>query len=177
MSEKDSRVLKNSDNKEEISWRYIKPVEGEMAFEKYPEILGKCTGCSICESVCSLQHFGVVARPLSAIKVEKDYYNWVIRTRPHVMTITRKVCLQCPGKSACMVACPAEAISRVDGAVVIDKEKCTKCGTCVRACPYGAVTLVRKQLVKCDLCGGDPQCVKWCPPKVLEYVVVKKGAK
>lgn len=145
-----------------------------MAFEKFPEVLSKCTGCGICEAVCSLHHFGVVSMPLSAIKVEKDYYSWMNREAPHLVTITRVVCRHCPGESACKLACPVNAISRVDGAVVIDKEKCIKCGACVRACPYGAVWLVNKQIIKCDLCGGDPQCVKFCPPRVLQYVVVKK---
>lgn len=174
MSEKDSRVLKNSNEKEEISWRYIKPVEGEMAFEKYPEMLGKCTGCGICEAVCSLQHFGVVSLPFSAIKVEKNYYDWMNRTSPHLMAISRTVCHQCPGQAACIMACPVNALSRVDGMVKLDKEKCTKCGKCVKACPYNAITFARKELIKCDLCGGDPQCVKFCPPRVLQYVVEKK---
>jgi Fe-S-cluster-containing dehydrogenase component len=29
---------------------------------------------------------------------------------------------------------------------------------------------VKKNAFKCDLCGGDPQCVKWCANTALKYV-------
>jgi Fe-S-cluster-containing hydrogenase component 2 len=28
----------------------------------------------------------------------------------------------------------------------------------------------RRKATKCDLCGGDPQCVKACPSAALRYV-------
>jgi len=58
------------------------------------------------------------------------------------------------------------------GAVVVDEEKCTGCGLCVMACPYGAVRLdpVTGKAIKCDLCGGEPVCVKHCPFGALAFV-------
>ena len=173
---KQKNLKKTPEKKEKILWRFVKPVEGESAYEKYPEMVGKCTGCRICEAVCSFEHFGVVTPQLSAIKVEKNFYNWLVRASPHSVAISRRICLQCLGEPPCMKACSTGAINRSDGAVIIDKEKCTKCGLCIKACPYGAIRFdkAKRELIKCDLCGGDPQCVKWCPAHVLEYVVVKK---
>lgn len=50
------------------------------------------------------------------------------------------------------------------GAVLVEEEKCTSCGACVRACPGKVMRLhprTRKAMV-CDLCGGEPECVKAC---------------
>jgi Fe-S-cluster-containing hydrogenase component 2 len=40
---------------------------------------------------------------------------------------------------------------------------------CVSVCPAGAITLdlVEGTASKCDLCGGEPKCVTYCPAKVL----------
>jgi Fe-S-cluster-containing hydrogenase component 2 len=41
----------------------------------------------------------------------------------------------------------------------------------VEACPFEAVFLdprAEKAMV-CDLCGGAPQCVKWCPTAALSF--------
>jgi Fe-S-cluster-containing hydrogenase component 2 len=28
----------------------------------------------------------------------------------------------------------------------------------------------KEELVKCDLCGGQPQCVEWCPTGAIRFV-------
>jgi Fe-S-cluster-containing hydrogenase component 2 len=40
------------------------------------------------------------------------------------------------------------------------------------SCPFGAIFLHGDISVpfKCNLCGGDPQCVKSCPKKALLFV-------
>jgi Fe-S-cluster-containing hydrogenase component 2 len=39
-------------------------------------------------------------------------------------------------------------------------------------CPFGGVGIDAKQgkVVKCELCEGDPICVKFCEPEALLYV-------
>mgnify|MGYP003592699454 CR=1 FL=1 len=44
----------------------------------------------------------------------------------------------CVGCGACASECPNEAISEVDGKMVIDPDKCVECGTCADVCPVGA---------------------------------------
>lgn len=54
--------------------------------------------------------------------------------------------------------------------VEVNKNVCVGCLMCVNVCPVGAITLdpVEGVASKCDLCQGDPQCVAYCPAKVLK---------
>jgi len=71
----------------------------------------------------------------------------------------------------CAEACPAGAIARgADGAVVVDRDACTACGACNGACPYHVIRYDRGgKAVKCDLCGGDPHCAKYCILQAIEH--------
>ena len=92
------------------------------------------------------------------------------------------VCQQC-ADAPCLEACPEEAISRdaKTDAVVVDQDLCIQCGSCVSACVIGLDAVASEQKLairldedtqfplKCDLCGGDPQCVKFCPTEALVF--------
>lgn len=73
-----------------------------------------------------------------------------------------------------MAVCPKEAIFRDAelARVAIDYDRCISCRLCISACPFGAMGFdaERQKVFKCDLCGGDPQCVRFCYPKSLDYV-------
>ena len=62
-------------------------------------------------------------------------------------------------------------LSVVAGVVVVDSSICTGCGECITACPLHALSLDEEKPVvfKCELCGGDPECVKWCDRGVLVH--------
>ena len=52
----------------------------------------------------------------------------------------------------------------VTKAVIVDRAKCISCGKCINACP-GTVPYLHpgdNKAVICNLCGGDPECVKVC---------------
>ncbi len=72
-----------------------------------------------------------------------------------------------------MAACPAKAISEdpKTGARLVNESKCIKCTLCLQICPFGANAYdVRgRRILKCDLCGGDPQCAKVCPSGAVTY--------
>ncbi len=46
---------------------------------------------------------------------------------------------ECTGCETCVEVCPAEAISMKDDKAEIDQEKCTQCETCVPECPVEAI--------------------------------------
>jgi Fe-S-cluster-containing hydrogenase component 2 len=126
--------------------------------------LDKCTGCRTCELACSFGHHGEYNPARSNIQVsvftENAFY-------------VPMVCTQCD-KPFCGEACPTGAISasEVNGAyaVLVDKGKCVGCKMCTLACPFGAIRYRGEGYVeKCDLCGGNPECVTFCVPGALEF--------
>jgi ferredoxin len=54
-----------------------------------------------------------------------------------VVKLKKDECIAC---GACVDACPVEAIT-LEETAVIDAEKCTDCGTCVEECPVDALEL------------------------------------
>jgi Fe-S-cluster-containing hydrogenase component 2 len=75
------------------------------------------------------------------------------------------LCAQCHDYP-CVGSCPTQALSTdpVTSAVLVDKEKCISCGNCIGACP-GNVPILHpgdNKAVICNLCNGDPECVKVC---------------
>ena len=146
----------------------IRKVGDEMKMIKvlavFPE---RCTGCHICELYCSFRKSKVFNLARSRIHV--------IRNEPYIDAPV--VCLQC---GLCIDACPAGLITRdrKTGAIVINEKKCTGCALCISACPYGVLTMdpIANIALKCDLCDGDPECVKHCPEKALLYIDVEKAS-
>ena len=59
--------------------------------------------------------------------------------------------------------CPESALHiGSQGEIVVTPDACTACGTCETLCPVGAIELFEDLPYVCDLCGGDPSCVKSC---------------
>ena len=82
-----------------------------------------------------------------------------------------------------MAACPVEGAMYIDeqtGARCINQEMCIGCKLCIEACgsyydpPRIAFDPERGKAIKCDLCGGDPQCVKWCSNGALKYITLSE---
>ena len=83
-------------------------------------------------------------------------------------------CRQCKN-APCVAACQipyAITQNSETGVVTISEEKCVKCGDCIDACPFGAIKYHpdKKTLMICNLCNGDPACVKYCRDKAINYL-------
>ena len=125
----------------------------------------KCNNCKDCETACIESHSSLTSQGLSCIRILKDSLD-----EDFFFPIA---CKQCE-KPPCQDICPKEAIFRDTemNRVLIDRQKCVGCGMCVSACPFGAMRVYKNKSksYKCDLCSGDPQCVKICEPNALEYL-------
>ena len=124
----------------------------------------KCTGCRLCELVCSVTHDGVSNPARSRIRVVK----W-----EDVGVYVPMICQQCES-APCDAVCPVGAIKRdadLD-CLIVDHDVCIGCRSCVSACPFGAMNYNHKdrRVFKCDLCGGKPQCVAFCEEKAVDFV-------
>lgn len=121
----------------------------------------KCTGCRLCQLICSYHNFKTLSLARSRIRV---FYN------PPGFDVPT-LCYHCDNPK-CLKACPSEAISKKMDLVVINEALCDGCGECVSACPYTGVFLdpVREKAINCNLCG---QCVKECPTECLTFKDVK----
>ncbi len=122
-----------------------------------------CTGCRSCELACAFAH---------SVKGKMGVSRIYPLPAGGPDLFTPVVCLQCDDP-ACVKSCLVDALTRDDGLGIIrlDQEKCVKCMACVAACPFGCSVhdSLHDQVVKCDLCDGDPVCAHFCPTKALDF--------
>jgi len=127
----------------------------------YPD---RCTGCHNCELACSFFHDGEFRLPASRIRV----HSWEMEGISVPTT-----CEQCED-APCVTVCPTSAMYHDPARyrVAWDEAKCIGCRMCTLACPFGAVVYEAssRRILKCDLCGGTPECVTFCPVHALEYL-------
>ncbi len=123
----------------------------------YPD---KCTGCRQCAISCALNKRGECNPKKGAINVLRDEFE-----RYEIQF----VCLQCDDPE-CTTVCMQKAIAKGEDDIVrIDPDKCIGCRMCVVACPYGAITSFDGDIIKCDLCDGDPVCIRYCSTNAVVY--------
>ena len=128
--------------------------------------LARCSGCSRCEVHCSFFHSGKIGRSGARIKVVK---------MEEIGVDYPVVCQQCAERYC--TRCPEKAI-QVDslGQIIVSPTLCTACGTCEIMCPIGAIELYEEIPHVCDLCGGDPRCVKACTLDAIRFEPDLSGA-
>jgi len=127
----------------------------------------KCTGCGVCEMVCSASKDKAFNPRMSRIRV--------VKIEPMVVTaLTCRLCKDAP----CVASCPRKALEQSDenGVIIVDEEKCNGCGWCIESCEFGAITLHPKKRVifACDLCEGKTPCVKFCIRDALEFAALDR---
>jgi Fe-S-cluster-containing hydrogenase component 2 len=124
-----------------------------------------CTGCRICELICSFTHENGVFNPKKS-RIHVAFSGIPAIPKPIV-------CVQC-AKAPCITSCPTEpkSLSKDEkiGAILVDESTCIGCGACIEACPFGAISLHPEKNIAiiCDLCEGNPACVKLCPTNALK---------
>jgi len=123
----------------------------------------KCTGCRLCEMACAVTNTGMFDLTQSRIKIinfGREFFQFPI------------LCLQCE-EPLCAQVCPTGAITKdeTSGIVKVSKTKCVGCRMCVVACPFGNISFStqERKAIKCELCDGDPQCVRFCVTEALQY--------
>lgn len=135
-----------------------------------------CTGCRSCEYACSQYHEKGVVRPSVAKIHVKRFYGVVD---------VPVICWHCDD-SPCVKACPTnpKAITKDKDTNVIkyiDDKTClgAKCNKCIEACPS---QFLRRHPdtgwpMFCDLCDGDPHCVKACKQQAEDTAPVLRANK
>lgn len=124
----------------------------------------RCDGCGECETACARAKSGTGDVRHSRIRIlggggaDKGF--------------ELALCRQCADPK-CVLNCPAGALIRDDeeGNIPWDGDKCVDCLLCTVGCAYGGITFNPEtaRVMKCDMCGGDPACVKACPKGALEF--------
>ncbi|NPV70018.1 MAG: 4Fe-4S binding protein [Firmicutes bacterium] len=99
--------------------------------------LDRCWGCHACEVACKREHG--LPPGAAAIRVERIGPRRIggrLRT-----AYVPCLCQHCEDP-VCSAACPFEAFEKgPHGEVRIVRDRCTCCGQCAEACPYGAIEL------------------------------------
>jgi anaerobic carbon-monoxide dehydrogenase iron sulfur subunit len=137
-----------------------------------------CMGCRLCQTACSQIKEQVIRPAIARVQVPQYY--------PGVEFPV--LCYQCGDEAKCIEACPVAALtldtSKKLNTIAIDTTKCLRtakggdCTLCQDECPGNAVTYhpTSKAPLICDLCSGDPACVKACYSNTLTLKGVKMAA-
>jgi len=124
----------------------------------------RCTGCRYCEIACSFYHF-------KEFSFEKAHLHILFDSK--IGEFEAIYCQHCE-EPLCVAACPNEAAVKDEetGHVRINPVRCIGCKTCVITCPLSVPWFNEEFHVsmKCDFCGGDPQCTKFCSPQAIRVV-------
>ena len=143
----------------------------------------KCIGCRTCEVACALAH--PIGDGTAQVLSPENF-----KPRLHLvkdLKITAPVqCRQCEN-APCVNACPTGALVYRAGTVQLLEARCIGCQTCVLACPFGVIEVIRVPVTqqklgspstrttvsvahKCDLCidvPSGPACITVCPTNAL----------
>lgn len=122
----------------------------------------KCTGCKVCELACyysKSRKFNPHKSRIRIVKLDRVGVDYPI------------LCKFC-SNPACIAGCPEGALYQDQNNIIrVDEVKCKGCWEfCVNSCEFGAIFFdgERRLPLICDLCHGEPACVKWCPTLALE---------
>lgn len=133
-----------------------------------------CSGCMRCMIACSTHKNGATSLTGSRIQVIRHEGHAISRIDEEDDLVFDVMTCQHCDHPHCVDFCPTLSIRKDSetGCVTIRSETCVGCRMCMISCPFGAISYdgKRKSVMKCDLCGGDPQCVRFCPTQALAFL-------
>ena len=110
----------------------------------------KCSGCHLCAMVCSLFHSGIIHIEKSAIRIQKDDLDTSLNTP--------LLCRQCK---------EMKCLDGEEGGKPQERKKFIWSHNRAKRCPFDALTILGENAYHCDLCLGNPQCIKVCTTGAL----------
>jgi len=136
------------------------------AFETISFKSEQCNGCNDCMLACA-----------RAKSQSDDVVHSRIQVVPSEGGFELAMCRQC-GDPECVLNCPAAALSKdaASGVVEWDETKCVNCLLCTVGCAYGGIVYDpgAGHVMKCDMCAGDPACVKACTHGALKHLTTNR---
>ena len=130
----------------------------------------RCIGCHACTVACKMENDVPLGDFRTSVKyVEKGVFPQV---RRHFTVLRCNHCDAAP----CVEICPVNALEkRPDAIVDLDRDLCIGCTACMQACPYDAIYLNEDKGVaeKCHYCAHrtaldlEPACVNVCPVEAI----------
>lgn len=101
----------------------------------------KCKACRRCEVACIAAHHGLSFK--DAMKSRDTLVSRVQVVKAEGLKTSVR-CHQCQDAPCCNI-CPADALEQDEnGVITFNESLCVACEMCVKACPYGAISLDRE---------------------------------
>ncbi|MDR1821626.1 MAG: 4Fe-4S binding protein [Oscillospiraceae bacterium] len=132
----------------------------------------RCLGCHLCEYYCAFAATGQpdMSRALKGKKIRPRIHIEEVPNSDITFAVSCRHCVE----PLCVKGCISGALTKTDGVISVDKDKCVSCYTCVLSCPYGCLVQSESGVVdKCQLClqtaEGSPRCVDGCINAAIIY--------
>ena len=129
-----------------------------------------CKGCKNCSIACMQAHGEENLHGLNLSDPTNESRNLILLNGKN--EFKPLFCRHC-AQPECASACMSGALSKKDGYVRYDVNKCAACFMCVMNCPYGVLKpdqATKTKVVKCDFCAkndDNPSCVKVCRSQAI----------
>jgi carbon-monoxide dehydrogenase iron sulfur subunit len=131
-----------------------------------------CLGCHLCEYYCAFAATGEhdMSRALKGVTIHPRIHIEEGASDNVSFAVSCRHCTE----PLCVKGCISGALTRTDGVISVDKDKCIGCYTCVLSCPYGCIVPTEDGVIdKCELClattEGSPRCVAGCLNRAIVY--------